>query len=455
MKPVRVFFFIGALLAAAPLGAQTSVKATLDEKERAVMRVKANALKPTLNYDEAKVAPYVLPDPLVLSSGEKVTDAATWWQKRRPEILRLFEDEIYGRAPSPPRSIAFRVRSVDKTAYGGKATRKLVTVFLLGNTDGPALELVLYLPNNRPGPAPVFLALNYGSHTINRDPAIPIAANWLRDRENALTFRGAPPASPHDVVRGGAATRWPIERILDRGYGLVTAYYGDLAPDINDGFKHGIQRWFYRPGQTLPAPDEWGFISAWAWGFSRAMDYLQQDQDVDARRVAITGHSRLGKTTLWAGALDPRFALVVSSCSGHGGAALSRRNFGETTEWAVLADPDRYAANYRRFSRNESALPVDQHMLVALIAPRPVYIISATEDGWADPKGEFLGAKGADLVYRLLGTDGFAAEEMPAPEQPVMSTIGYHIHTGLHDVTPYDWERTMDFADRHLPKSME
>lgn len=398
------------------------------------------AQNPPANYDESKVPPYTLPDPLVLSNGQPVRDAAVWRQQRRPEILELFRTHVYGRSPDGAKEVSFRVQSTDPAALGGKAVRKIVEAAFSKKPDGPRMSLLVYLPAGKTK-VPVFLGLNFtGNATVHADPGIPLGEVWRNNKKSPMP----------ESARGSAASRWPVERILERGYGLATAYYFDIEPDFVGGIQYGVRPLFFKPGQTQPEPDEWGAIGAWAWALSRALDYLETDPAVDARRVIVHGHSRLGKTALWAGAQDERFAMVISNDSGEGGAALSRRLFGETIRDLNSRFPHWFCGNYKKYNDRAAELPVDQHMLLALIAPRPLYVASATEDLWADPRGEFLSLVAAGPVYRLLGKRDLGTDQMPPPDKPVQTDVGYHLRTGSHDITAYDWEQYLNFADKHL-----
>ncbi|HLU50472.1 MAG TPA: acetylxylan esterase [Planctomycetota bacterium] len=400
------------------------------------------------NYDESKVPEHTLPDPLVCEDGTRVTSGEMWFGKRRPETLELFRAHVYGRSPARPDAIRFDVVEDDGRAFDGRARRKQIVVRFSPESGGPSMDLLVYLPLDAKGPVPLFVGLNFrGNHTIANDPAIRIPTSWVpNDREISSEHRAS------EKGRGAFVRRWPVELILSRGYGVATAYCGDIDPDFHDGFKNGIHSLFSRKETEESADEQWGTIAAWAWGLSRAMDWFERDEDIDQSRVAVLGHSRLGKTALWAGAEDERFAIVISNDSGCGGAALSRRRFGETVERINRSFPHWFCGRFKTYNGNEDALPVDQHQLIALIAPRPVYVASASEDLWADPRGEFLAAKGADAVYRLLGTDGLDATEPPPLDKPVLSTIGYHIRTGRHDITEFDWTRYLDFADRHFAR---
>jgi hypothetical protein len=385
------------------------------------------------NYDEDKVPPYTLPDPLVLLNGQPVRDAAAWFGQRRPEILRLYATQIYGRVPERAPKATFEVAETDPHAMDGLAVRKLVLVHFGDKPDGPTVQLHLYLPAKAAGPVPLLLHLVFFSN-----PPIPGVA--------------APPTPPGRPAFHEAG---PIADILARGYGYATFRYSEIQPDKPNTFDAGVIGLALAPGQTKPAADEWGTISAWAWGASRVLDYLATDPAIDAKRVALIGHSRLGKTVLWAGAQDPRFALVFSSCAGEMGSSLARRDFGETVDDMAANYGYQFAGNFQHYPGHWNEMPVDTHMLIALSAPRPVFITGGTQDQWADPKGEFLAEVAAGPVYRLLGRNDLGTSELPPLDTPLISgDLGFLYHTGGHTIAPGDWRAFLDFADRHLqPKS--
>lgn len=397
-------------------------------------------------YDEAKVPEYKLPPLLVAEDGSKVTTADEWKKSRRAEVFALVEEHVYGKAPGKPKNLKFEVFETSDDALGGKAIRKQVAITFHEKKDGPRIDLLIYLPKRAKRPTPVFLGLNFkGNQSVNGDPNIRLATTWVRnDEKNGLIDHKATEKS-----RGAAASRWAIETIIDRGYGLATAYYGDIDPDYHDEFNNGVHALYPdTTGKDRPA-NAWGSVAAWGWGLSRAVDYFETDDDIDAAKVALLGHSRLGKTSLWAGARDERFSIVISNDSGCGGAALSRRGFGETVKRINTSFPHWFCRNFRKYNDNESACPVDQHSLISLIAPRPVYIASAEEDLWADPRGEYLSGWHAGEVYELFGLKGLPKMASPEINQSVGDFVGYHKRTGKHDVTDFDWKQYLAFADRH------
>lgn len=371
--------------------------------------------RPTLNFEEARVPAYALPDLLTMRDGSKVTRPQDWWTRRRPELIALCTTEIYGRVPDTPYEQQFEIERVDRNAFAGAATLKRMAITIRTARGPLTIHLTLYTPNRRRRPAPVFLLID------QRRP--PIADPTL------------------------AATEfWPAEQIVARGYGAAIFCNADVDPDTFDDFKNGIHGLL---DQGPRPPDAWATIAAWAWGASRCLDYLVTDADVARDKVAIVGHSRGGKTALWAGATDPRFALVVSNDSGCTGAALSRRRFGETVAVINKSFPHWFCTNYRKYGGDVDALPVDQHTVLALIAPRPLYVVAADDYLWADPKGQYLSLYHAQPAYRLLGSAARLPVEMPPMNQPVSSgNVGYHIRDGKHAVLLKDWNWFMDFADK-------
>ncbi len=396
------------------------------------------------NYDESKVPAYTLPDPLRMTNGEVVNSPAKWVE-RRAEILKVFETQVYGKMPEHPKDLHFRVLSEDRYALSNMATRKEVAVYFTKD-EQHYMTILMYIPNKRRGEAPVFFGLNFkGNHTICDDPDITESVTRMKPRE------GGNEKQPGTFKRGAESSRWPVEMLIANGYAVATVYRGDIDPDYDDGFQNGVHPLFYSKGQTRPRADEWGTLSAWAWGLSCAMDYFVTDEDIDSKKIAVVGHSRHGKTALWAGAIDQRFAMAISNDSGCGGAAISRRKYGETFSKVNKLFPHWFCENFKNYNDQEELLPVDQHELIALMAPRPVYIASAIDDKWADPKGEFLSGVYAAPVYRLLGLEGLNGTDLPPVNQPRMQgSIGYHVRSGNHDITLYDWEQFVKFADKHF-----
>lgn len=397
------------------------------------------------NYDESKVPEFVVPDPLKTFKGRKVRNSKRWLKKRRPELLEYFTKNVYGEIPGELNISSFEVVEESPNALGGKAKRKQVELTFVKEGKELSFTILMYLPKSVKQ-VPLFIGYNfYGNHTITEDVNVIISDAWSRNNEsfgivhNQLT----------EQSRGVRNNRWATDKIIEAGYGLAVIFYCEVDPDKND-MTDGIHPFFYVDGQQQPASHEWGAISAWAWGLSKALDYFEQDADVDASKIIAFGHSRLGKTSLWAGAQDERFAGVISNNSGCGGAALSKRRFGETVWRITNSFPHWFCKNFEGFAKNEEALPVDQHELIALIAPRPVYVASAEEDQWADPKGEFLAALYASPVYELFGKTGIEQSEMPGVNQPIQNTVAYHIRTGKHDVTDYDWEQYIKWADKFI-----
>jgi len=367
---------------------------------------------PKAQYDENKVPQYTLPDPLVPLNGKRIKNTKTWVKKRRQELLNLFATNAYGRnMVGRPPEMTWEVVSTGMKALDGAAVGKTVTIYFAGKKDGPKMDLRINLPAHAEKPVPTFLVPEgFSAATAERDARL----------------------------------------VVGHGYGFASFGPASIEADNKEGYANSVRAYFAAQKQEKPGPDTWGAIGAWAWGMSRAMDYLVTDPDIDGRRVAIMGFSRYGKVTMWAGAQDERFAIVFSGESGCGGATIVRRQYGETIKAITTNFPYWFDANFKTYADRVNDLPVDWHMLIALMAPRPVYIATAESDYWGDPRGSFLAAKAAEPVYKLFGKAGLGVEEMPAVDTPVGDTIGYHNRKGGHGITEFDWKQFLKFADRHF-----
>ena len=395
------------------------------------------------------------PDPLVLQSGKAVHNRSDFERLRRPEILQLFEENVFGRTPSTSMPVRVLRTEVDAHALHGLARRTQITL-AVGTSGQRIWHLLEYMPANIHRPAPVFIGLNFdGNQTVDADPGINLNPVWvpdpgLKNQHLAKELSRHVLITPSADSRGAAASQWQVEKIVARGYGFATIYAGDVEPDFIGGIGYGIRPLFFTEAQSLPLADDWGAIGAWAWGMSRIVDVLSNDENVDAHRFIAFGFSRFGKAALWAAAQDERFAMVISSESGQAGATLSHRQVGEPIDHLMLAFPYWFCGYYQHYLGRSQSLPVDGHLLLSLIAPRPLYIGSAIDDPFSDPEGEFLAARAVSSVYALYGMKGITEENTPSVEHPVGDVVAYHVRRGGHDVTAYDWEQYLDFADRHF-----
>jgi hypothetical protein len=409
---------------------------------------------PGYNYDESKVPPYVLLDPLILDNGTPVTTRSAWWKQRRPEILHLFEENVYGRTPPDAHvPLQAHIVEIDRHALNGRAIRKQIDLYFSPQGDkGPKMRLLLYLPAHAHRRSIVILGLNFnGNQTVFSDPKIQPTPVWTKPKGATELLHHA----PDDSTRGTQTQEWQVEKIFSRGYGLATAYYGDIEPDFKDASQYSIRQLFMQPGQP-PSGDAWGAIGAWAWGLSRAVDYLVTDKDIDSHRILVTGHSRLGKVAGWAAAQDLRIAGVLSTESGKGGQSITRREIGESVYHLQHSFPYWFCPNYAQWIGHDRDIPADGNLLLSLLAPRPLYVASAAGDEWSDPKGEFLSLASASRVYALLGKPGLADASMPPVDHPlIQGDVAYHIRTGKHDVTAYDWDQYLNFLDKQFGRQVQ
>lgn len=379
-------------------------------------------------YDESRIPAYDLPPLLVGPDGKTITNAHAWETVRRPQLLALFSNLLYGRVPKPQHLLTQTYELVNENPefMEGKATRKDVKIHFRNAKGHLSMHILVFVPNNATKPVPAFL-----KHSFN---------NTQGDDFDASSERPG-------MIRCG----WPLGDFFDRGYGFCAVYQQDLVSHNETEFLKSVHKLFYPEGQSFPKAHEWGVLATCAWGAMRAMDYLETDDTIDHTRVAIMGHSKMGKATLWTAAQDERFALAISAQSGCAGAALWRRKSGETLKKMVTRFPYWLCRNAWKFMEQEDDLPVDQHMLLACIAPRPVYVHSSVDDTWADSRGEYLSAYHASPVYQLYEKKALENVAQPEPGKPIIeSHVGYHTREGGHSIDPYDWKCFLDFADYHF-----
>ena len=387
-----------------------------------------------------------LPDPLVMLDGRRVTSRGQWVKERRPELQALFQHYMYGAIPPKPALALARKLGEYHDFIAGKATLKLVRLET-GPANAPRIDLMLVVPNERLGPAPVFLAMDFcGNHALTADPRVPLARGWLYD-----SCKGCVNHAATEAARGSQAADWPLAEIVRRGYALAAFYNGDVDSDRQE-VSEGIYAWLADSDRAGNNPTNRGTIAAWAWGFQRCVDYLVTEPSVDPHRIAALGHSRNGKTALLAAAFDERIAIAFAHQAGCGGSAPSRGKTGESVKVINDRFPHWFNAQFKQFNNSPERLPFDQHCLVALCAPRPVLFSAAEDDQWANPVGQFQVLQAADPVYRFLGSEGLAATEMPPRGQLVMSPLGYYVREGKHSMTADDWTVFMNFSDSQWRK---
>ena len=387
-----------------------------------------------------------LPDPLKMRDGTPVKTADDWFKQRRPELQGLIEHYMYGVAPAAPQNLQAKVIRTDPKAMDGKATLEEITL-TFGPEQRGRINLLLIRPNQAQGKSPLFVGLNFaGNHTVLPDPKIALPTVWIR---------GTPDNKAAEGDRGKETDVWCAEQLIDRGYALATAYYGDIDPDQDkdhQDWSDGVHALYYKAGQTQPALHEWGSVAAWAWGLSRMIDHLVARDELDAQRIAVIGHSRLGKTALLAGALDERIAIVCPHQSGTGGCAASRDNDQETVKRINTNFPHWFNDNFNQFNDHEDKLPFDQHCLMALCAPRPIFDTEGLQDKWANYDASLRSLQGADPVYKLLGQPGFKAGKPLEQDEKItdanLGSLNQYRRDEKHVLHRGYWEQILNFADR-------